>query len=166
MIKPNFKIKYNWDKRVFSSRRARRLMQKQDEDINKRMDSIVTDWINNEEQLPKLSELLNPNGQLQMTRLCDFIDKNSDIPDEVILGKLVDLKYLKIYYYEVKYACSVEYMYITKKPFTDYVIIPSVSDGEYPYLAKNFIVLSKEAELQLQEYCHQIRRFKVLNDWK
>lgn len=166
MIKPTFKIKYNWDKRVFSARRARRLMKKQDEDINKRMNSIETGWIYNEEQLPKLSKLLNPDGQLEMTRLCDFINKNSDIPDEVILGKLVDLKYLKIYYYEVKYACSVEYMYITKKPYTDYVLTPSVSDGEHPYLAKSFIVLSKEAESELQEYCRQLRIYKTLNGWK
>lgn len=127
------------------------------------MNSIEAGWIYNEEQLPELAKLLNPDGQLEMTRLCDFIDKNSNIPFEIILKKLVDLKYIKSYYYEI--GDTVEFITITKKPYTDYVIIPSVSDGEHPYLAKSFIVLSKEAESELQEYCRQIIRFKLINGW-
>lgn len=142
---------------------SKKLIQKQNKDINQRMNNVMTGYVRTAEQLSELEKLLNPDNQYQMTRLCDFTDKNYDIPFEVILGKLVDLKYLKIYYYEI--GDTEEFMYITKKPYTDYVIIPSLSDGKYPYLAKSFIVISKDVEEKLQEYCNTIRIHKKLSGW-
>ncbi len=161
MKRNKIKLNYTPYRCVFTSWRARQLRKKENKDTDKRMEyaqAILGDeYIYNEEQLSKLEKILNPDNQLQMTRLCDFMEENSDIPFELILGRLADLKYLKSYCYDIKEACTCEFMYITKKPYIDYVIIPTFSDGDYPYLVTLFIVISKDVETDLQQYCNAIR---------
>lgn len=100
----------------------------------------------------KFEQALNPNNQKEMTIYSNFVFRNLDVPKRLIWEQLENLKYVTFFDED-----GVKAYPICIKPYTDYYIKPDIYEGNKCIKFTQHLVISKEAEEKLQQFCDEFR---------
>ena len=127
---------------------------KQQEEINKRANTVLETFgeITEDLDLKKLEEVMNTKNQHLMTTIHQFVEENKDIPRQVILDKMQQLKYMELLEIDNKGNRAI----ICNKPYTDLHLKPTIiRNGYFDY--SYTVVISNEAAEVIQKFCNDYR---------
>lgn len=144
-----------FEENMINNRPATQAVMERDELILREQNALK---IFNKNIIPwwdRFEQALNPNNQKEMTLYSNFVFKNLDIPKTLIWEQLENLKYVTFVDEDGAKAYP-----ICIKPYTDYYIKPDIYEGNKCIKFTQHLVISKEAEEKLQQFCDEFRNEK------